>query len=204
MKASEMPTQGFRTIYLANALLSLADGFYYPFLIAFLYEMEGIVAAGVGLGIITAMDSLGSYFVGGLVDRYGRKPFLLVSAGLSAGVYLAYPLSQHLSVPWLYGVLVVVLMLDGLTDGFWDTIEAVYLGDITRRAFRGRSMGSYWGAGGILFGVAMMAAGWLGVHLSFLAVAIGVVVVYLLGIGVLLNLEESHPSLRNPTQDRRG
>ena len=190
----EMFSKGFKTIYLANMLLSLADGFYYPFLITFLYEMEGILAAGVGLGIITVMDSLGSYFVGGLVDRYGRKPFLLVSAMLGVGIYLAYPLSQHLNAPWQYGVLVLVLMLDGLTDGFWDTIEAVYLGDVTRRASRGRSMGSYWGVGGVIFGAAMIAAGWVGVHLHFLAVAIGVAVVNLLGIWVLLNLEESHPA----------
>lgn len=191
VKAGETPSRGFQTIYLANALLSLADGFYYPFLIAFLYEMEGIVAAGVGLGIITAMDSLGSYFVGGLVDRYGRKPFLVVSAVLSVGVYLAYPLSQLLDTPWRYGLLVLVLMLDGLTDGFWDTIEAVYLSDVTRRAFRGRSMGSYWGVGGIIFGVAMMSAGLMGVHLSFLAAALVAVAVYLMGIWVLLGLEET-------------
>lgn len=151
------------------------------------------MAAGVGLGIVTVMDSLGTYFVGMLVDRYGRKPFLVMSAALSVGVYLAYPLSQYLNVPWQYGVLLLVLMLDGLTDGFWDTIEAVYLGDVTRRAFRGRSMGTYWGLGGVIFGAAMMAAGLLGIHLRFLTVAIGVVVIYLLGIMVLLGIEETLP-----------
>lgn len=191
MKANAMPSRGFRTIYLANALLSSADGLYYPFLIAFLYQMDGIVTAGVGLGVITAMSSLGSYFVGGLVDRYGRKPFLVVSAGVSAGVYLAYPLLQGLSGTWFYGLLLVVLVLNGLSDGLWDTIEAVYLGDVTRRAFRGRSMGSYWGVGGAIFGVAMIAAGLAGTQLSFWAVAVVVVAVYLLGILVLLKLEES-------------
>ncbi len=193
MKANEAPSRGFRTIYLANALLSSADGFYYPFLIAFLYQLEGVAGAGVGLGVITAMESLGSYFVGGLVDRYGRKPFLVVSAGVSVGVFLAYPLLQGLTGPWLYGLLLLVLMLDGLSDGLWDTIEAVYLGDVTRRAFRGRSMGSYWGVGGIIFGVAMMAAGLAGAQLSFWVVAVVVVAVYLLGILVLLKLEESFP-----------
>jgi len=53
-------------------------------------------------------------------------------------------------------------------------------------------MGSYWGVGGVIFGAAMIAAGWVGVHLNFLAVAIGVALVNLLGILVLLNLEESH------------
>lgn len=84
-----MSARGYQTIYFANALLSLADGFYYPFLIAFLYEMDGIVAAGVGLGIIAIMDSVGSYFVGGWVDRYGRKPFLVASACLSVAMGFA-------------------------------------------------------------------------------------------------------------------
>jgi len=189
-----MPSKGFQTIYLANILLSLAEGFYYPFLIVFLYEMEGILAAGVGLGIITVMSSLGSYYLGRLVDRYGRKPFLVASAVLGVGIYLAYPLSQYLNTPWQYGALVLVLMLDGLTEGFWDIIEVVYLSDVTRRASRGRSMGSYWGVGGVIFGAAMIAAGWVGVHLHFLTVAIGVAVLNLLGIWVLLNLEESHPA----------
>ncbi|WP_029463482.1 MFS transporter [Serpentinimonas barnesii] len=186
-----MSARGYKTIYFANALLSLADGLYYPFLIAFLYEMDGIVAAGVGLGIIAIMDSVGTYFVGGWVDRYGRKPFLVASACLSVSVYLAYPLISYLEQPWVYGVLLLVLVLDGLTDGSWDTIEAVYLGDVTRKATRGRGMGNYWGAGGIIFGVAMIAAGLVGIQVSFMTVALVVAAIYFLGILVLLRLEES-------------
>ncbi len=186
-----MTARGYKTIYFANALLSLADGFYYPFLIAFLYQMDGIVAAGVGLGIIAIMDAVGSYFVGGWVDRYGRKPFLVATACLSVGVYLAYPLISYLDQPWAYGALLLVLVLDGLSDGSWDTIEAVYLGDVTRKATRGRGMGNYWGAGGIIFGVAMIAAGLVGIHVSFMTVAWVVVAIYFLGILVLLRLEES-------------
>lgn len=47
------------------------------------------------------------------------------------------------------------------------------------------------GAGGIIFGVAMIAAGLVGVQVSFMTVALVVAAIYFLGILVLLRLEET-------------
>lgn len=187
--------KSYKTIFAANAILSFADGLYYPFLIYFFLDIGGMPLMGAGLGIIIIFGSIGSYFVGRLTDIHGRKPYLLVSAVVSLVVYISYPLLPSLgkiSYELMFSVLIVILIINGITDGFWSTVEAIYLGDITVKAFRGRRMGTYWGASGIVFGIAMMGAGFIGIHIEFFTVAIVVAFIYLIGISMLFRLEESY------------
>jgi len=74
-------------------------------------------------------------------------------------------------------------------------VEAVYLGDITAKAVRGSKMGSYWGIGGTIFGVATIIAGFSGLHIDFLTAAIFVSLTYLAGTFMLLKIRESKPKL---------
>lgn len=82
------------------------------------------------------------------------------------------------------------MFVDGITDGFWGTIEAIYLADITSKTSRGNQMGSYWGAGGVISGVAMLSAGLLGLYINFLTAALIVVLIYLSGFLMLLRIKE--------------
>jgi hypothetical protein len=90
----------------------------------------------------------------------------------------------------MLSALFLILIVDGITDGAWRTIEAVYLADITSKGSRGGKMGSYWGIGGIITGAAMMGAGFWGLYIDFLTVAIIVSFIYLSGILVLSRIKE--------------
>jgi MFS family permease len=190
---SKKDSANYKTIFIANSILSFADGLYGPFLIGFLHGFGGIPLLGAGLGLILIFNSIGSYFAGKLADKYGRKPFFLVISVLSIAIFIAYPLLpllQEIDHRIMLFALFLIFVVDGIADGAWGTVEAVYLADITSRVSRGSKMGSYWGVGGIITGAAMIGAGFLGLHIDFLTVAIIVAFIYLSGILILLRIKE--------------
>lgn len=187
----------YKAIFVANSIVSFADGFYYPLLLVFLSEIGGLPLMGLGMGIIIIFDSLGSFIAGELSDIHGRKPYLVASALISPVIYIAYPLLPLLEAAnrdMMLTVLVIILIIDGVTDGVWDTVEAIYLGDITVKVFRGSRMGTYWGVGGAIFGAATIIAGFVGLHIDFLSASIAVALIYMAGIVILLRIKESTPN----------
>lgn len=186
-------SENYKTIFVGNGILSFADGLYYPFLIGFLYRLGGIPLLGMGLGLALIFESFGSYFVGKLADKYGRRPFFLISAIASIIIFIAYPLLPlvgKVDRGLMFFALFFTLIVEGFTDGFWDTVEAIYLADITGKPSRGSKMGSYWGIGGIITGAAMLSAGFLGIYIDFFTVAIIAVFIYLSGFLILLRIKE--------------
>jgi len=192
-KGKEKSSPSYKKMFLICAMASFVEGLYYPFLIAFLFEIGGTPLTGLGLGIITIAESFGTYFAGKLSDEYGRKPFLLISFIISVFVFLAYPLIGMIEIDkiFIYSGLIVLFIIDGITDGIWGTVEAVYLGDITHIAHRGKMLGSYWGVSGIIFGIAMIGAGFLGMYINFLTVAIIAAIIYLMAISLLFQIKDS-------------
>ncbi|MBT9163185.1 MAG: hypothetical protein DDT24_00089 [Chloroflexi bacterium] len=181
----------YRTIFIANTLLSFADGLYFPFLVAFFYRLGGIPLTGSGLGLILIFESIGGYFAGRGADKYGRKSLFLISSIVSIVVYISYPLLPLLEPPNLrFLVLLLILLVDGMANGCWHTVEAVYLADITSETSRGKKVGVYLGAGGAISGVAMLGAGFLGMYINFLTVALMVVFIYSSGFLILLRIKE--------------
>jgi MFS family permease len=190
--------KNYKAILIANALVSFAAGFYNPLLLAFLIGIGDVPLLGLSLGIITIFASLSSYVAGGLSDTHGRKPYLLACVIISPAVFIAYPLLpllEQVSRELMLAALILLLIIDGILDGVWNTMEAIYLGDITVKAFRGSGMGTYWGIGGTIFGVATIIAGFSGIHIDFLTSAIIVSLIYLAGIFMLLQIKESAPNL---------
>ena len=192
-KGKEKSSPSYKKMFLICAMASFVEGLYYPFLIAFLFEIGGTPLTGLGLGIITIAESFGTYFAGKLSDEYGRKPFLLISFIISVFVFLAYPLIGMIEIDKIFicSGLIVLFIIDGITDGIWGTVEAVYLGDITHIAHRGKMLGSYWGVSGIIFGIAMIGAGFLGMYINFLTVAIIAAIIYLMAISLLFQIKDS-------------
>jgi len=190
--------KNYKAILIANALVCFAAGFYQPLLLVFLIDMGDMPLLGFSLGIITIFASISSYFVGELSDNHGRKPFLLACAIISPAIFIAYPLLPLLEQvirELMLASLIILLIIDGILDGVWDTVEAVYLGDITAKAVRGSKMGSYWGIGGTIFGAATIIAGFSGLYIDFLTAAIFVSLIYLAGIFMLLQIRELTPKL---------
>ncbi len=185
--------KNYKAIFTANALLSVADGFYYPFLIVFLHELGDILLVGGGLGLIIIFEAAGSYLGGKWADAYGRKPLFLISIVISIIVYLSYPLLPFIfeNKTLLHLALAIILIVDGINGGAWSTVEGVYLGDITTKASRGRKFGSYWGAAGLFFGAAMIGAGLIGIYINFLIVAIITVLIYITGLLILLRIKDT-------------
>ncbi|MBS3947581.1 MAG: hypothetical protein KGZ57_04640 [Dethiobacter sp.] len=90
---------------------------------------------GLGLGIITIFASLSSYIAGELSDTHGRKPYLVASVVISPVIFISYPLLpllEQVSRELMLTVLVVLLVTDGIADGVWDTVEAIYLAGVER------------------------------------------------------------------------
>jgi hypothetical protein len=83
------------------------------------------------------------------------------------------------------------LIINGIADGAWSSVEAVYLGDITTRASRGSKIGSYWGAAGFITGAAMLVGGFLSPYIDFLTAAIIVVFIYSSGFIMLFRITET-------------
>ena len=190
---SKSNSRNYKIIFTANGILSFADGLYYPFLIGFLYGLGGIPLLGTGLGLALIFESIGSYFAGKLADKYGTKPFFIISSVASITVYIAYPLLPFIDETGrslMLSALFLILIIDGISDGFWGTVEAVYLADITSKTTRGSKMGSYWGAGGLITGAAMFGAGFLGLYIDFLTLALIVVSIYFAGVFILFRIKE--------------
>lgn len=183
----------YKTIFMANGLLSFADGIYYPFFIVFLHTVGDIFLIGGGLGLLIIFGSLGNYFAGKWADKYGKKPFLLLISVISVAIFMAYPLLPLLETAdhsLMFLVLITILFIDGIASGVWQTVEAAYLGDITSKASRGSKIGSYWGVSGFVSGAAMIGAGFLGVHIDFLTAAVVASSIYLSGFFLLLRVKE--------------
>lgn len=183
----------YRKIFITFILLSFAEGLFYPFLVMFLSERGGIAIMGAGLGISIISESFGSYFAGELSDRYGRKLFLMISLIIGIFAFLAYPLLAIINIDHMIFVvgLIITLIIDGFISGMWSTVEAAYLGDITHKTYRGKMLGTYWGVGGIVFGLAMIGAGYIGIRIDFLTIAIIAAIIYLIAIGLLVQIKDT-------------
>jgi predicted MFS family arabinose efflux permease len=89
-------TPAFVTVTLACLAYFTGDGILVPALPRY---VEGPLGAGnVAIGLVVGAFSLSAFFlrpwVGGLGDRWGRRPLMLVGASLFAASVLAYPLAS--------------------------------------------------------------------------------------------------------------
>lgn len=120
--------------------LFLFTGFYLllPTLPLFIQELGGLdTQVGLAAGVFTFAAVMIRPFAGGLLDRYGRRPFLL--AGL-----LVFTVSMYL-YGWVGGIaaLLIVRLIHGIGWGFATTAAAAAIADIVPPARRGEGMGWY-------------------------------------------------------------
>ena len=134
----------------------LGYGMMVPLLPFYVQKQQGGAAIVGSLGSLYAlMQLLSGPILGGLSDRYGRRPVLLTSLLGTSLAYLLLGAADSLSGIYL------AIMLDGITGGNLTTAYA-YIADVTSREERSRGMGLV----GAAFGLGLMAGPVLGGLLS--------------------------------------
>jgi MFS transporter, DHA1 family, tetracycline resistance protein len=116
---------------------------------------SGAILVGLLGSLYAAMQFAGGPFLGGLSDRHGRRPILLLCLLGTSLAYLLLGLAQTLTF------LVLAVVLAGATGGTLATAQA-YIADSTSKVDRARGLGLI----GAAFGLGLMAGPALGGLLS--------------------------------------
>jgi DHA1 family tetracycline resistance protein-like MFS transporter len=116
---------------------------------------SGAVLVGLLGSLYAAMQFAGGPFLGGLSDRHGRRPVLLLCLLGTSLAYLMLGLAQTLTI------LILAVVLAGATGGTLATAQA-YIADSTTKEDRARGLGLI----GAAFGLGLMAGPALGGLLS--------------------------------------
>jgi MFS family permease len=145
-------------IQLSLGAMVLFIGFYLllPTMPLFVKELGGSEAqVGLAAGLFTLTAVVFRPFVGGLVDRYGRRPFLV-------GGMLVFTLSMWL-YDWVGGVLALLAlrMLHGAGWAFSTTAVGTIAADLIPVSRRGEGMGWFGLAMTIAMAVGPMAGVWI-------------------------------------------
>lgn len=147
-------TRPFVLLSVGSLLLFASFYLLLPVMPLFVKELGGQDAhVGLAAGVFTFAAVLVRPFAGGLLDRYGRRPFLLAGLGLFA-------LSMYL-YGWVGGIgaLFILRLAHGTGWAFATTSAAAAVSDIVPPSRRGEGMGWY----GLAMTLAMAAGPALGV-----------------------------------------
>lgn len=150
---------------------------------------------GTSWGITTALLATTT---GRISDRFGRKPLLIASAGLTSVVALFYSLSS--TVPQI----ILLRTLEGVAWAFfWPTVEALVT-ELVEPHLTGRAMGfatvSYaiaFGAGSLSGGAIAEALGYKSAFIVYLAFAV-------LSIPIAVSLRDPARTASKATEENRG
>ncbi len=134
----------------------LGYGMMVPLLPFYVQKQQGGAAIAGSLGSLYAlMQLISGPVLGGLSDRFGRRPVLLISLLGTSFAYLSLGMAGSLREIYL------AIMLDGITGGNLTTAYA-YIADVTAPEERSQGMGLV----GVAFGLGLMAGPVLGGLLS--------------------------------------
>jgi MFS family permease len=129
-------TPAFVTVTLAALAYFTGDGVLVP---AVPRYVAGPLGAGnVAIGLVVGAFSVSAFFlrpwVGGLGDRWGRRPLMLVGASLFAASVLAYPLASSPSA------LAALRLLTGAGEAFFFVGAVTAVFDLAPEERRGEAM----------------------------------------------------------------
>ncbi len=151
----------FFFVVVTVALSMISFGIIIPVMPSLLQELTGkaaeeaVIEAGWLAAAFAVANFLALPFLGGLSDRYGRRPVLLLSVGM-----LAVDLAIMGWAPTL-GILFVVRGLSGFFSATISVANA-YIADVTEPEDRGRAFGMTGAAFGIGFVLGPVLGGMLG------------------------------------------
>jgi MFS family permease len=113
-------------------------GFIGPFYVIQVERLSGgMEKLGIAFSIMVFIQSVTTYFIGHFSDKIGRKPFLFLSAYADATVLFLYTVINE-----TYQLYILQALL-GITNGIAGTISTSFLGDLTTKEGRGRTVGAF-------------------------------------------------------------
>ena len=113
-------------------------GFIGPFYVVQVERLSGgMEKLGIAFSIMVLIQSVTTYFIGHFSDKLGRKPFLLLTAYADATVLFLYTVIHE-----TYQLYILQALL-GITNGIAETISTSFLGDLTTKEGRGRTIGTF-------------------------------------------------------------
>jgi DHA1 family tetracycline resistance protein-like MFS transporter len=133
-------------IFITVLVDMLGYGMVLPLLPFYVQQQDGgaLVAGSLG-SLYAAMQLVSGPVLGGLSDRFGRKPILLICLTGTSLAFILLGLASTIELVFL------AVMLDGVTGGNLTTAYA-YIADVTSPAERSRGMGLV----GAAFGLGMI------------------------------------------------
>jgi MFS family permease len=91
--------------------------------------------------------------LGGLSDRVGRKPVVMVGWSIYAAVYLGFSLARTPTAPW------VLLPVYGIYQAMTDGVTKAFIADVVSKQQRAGAIGLFYTVAGLCQLLASMAAG---------------------------------------------
>jgi MFS family permease len=127
-------------VYIPTALLAFGQGLLTPILP---FYAASLGASAAEIGLVFAAAGLGTLIfdipAGLVLGRMGRRPAMLVGAGLAACTTLAAGLSGHI------GLLILLRLIEGIGTALWGISRHAYITDVVPPAQRGRSIAIFGG-----------------------------------------------------------
>ena len=163
-------TELILAVYMPTLLLAFGQGMLLP--ITPLYA-ETFVPEVARISLVVAALPLGTMLAdlpaGMILERLGRRPMMLIGAGMVAASYVG------LAQAHIYPELVAYRAIGGAGTALWGISRLAFMTDVIPLARRGRSLSVFGGVNriGVFVGPAVggLVATWLGFEAAFLAAA---------------------------------
>ncbi|MCK5504042.1 MAG: MFS transporter [Thermodesulfovibrionia bacterium] len=121
-----------------SSIWAIVMGFIGPFYVLQVAKLSGgMEKLGLAFSIMVLVQSATTYFAGSFSDKLGRKLFLFFTAYTDAIILFLYTIISN-----TYQLYILQAML-GITNGIAGTISVSFLGDLTIKEKRGRSIGKF-------------------------------------------------------------
>ena len=177
--------RNLRIFTVSNSLMAFAFGLFGPFYYIFINDFGGTVENfGVAVGLVVLSGALVSLVADKYSDTFGRKPFLLFGGYASALLVFLYTAIGSL---WQ---LYLLQIFNGLIVSLFETSEAAFIGDSTKKGSRGSDIGKYRAFVGVAEALAIFAGGFLAGIFGFVVVFYIVSVFFAVTTTILLTLKE--------------
>ncbi len=146
----------YRLMLSSNGVAVFAFQLIGPFFVIFLNNIGGgIENLGLLFGVSVLVSSIATYFIGKAGDKFGRKPFLILSSFGASIITILYLYVQNL--PQLYGLQI----MNGIVSAMWGISDEAFMADITHKKTRGKSLGFYNMFLGIIGAIGLMLGGFI-------------------------------------------